>query len=153
MNLKKQVCSFVRPMEPTVSFDIANIMPQTNQYDCGLFAIANATALLHGHSPAKCVWDMDKMREHLIQAFKKKKLDQFPIIKERRVPFGGAIKHSEVVDIYCDCRMPYDGSSGGDMIQCSMCKNWFHCTCVNLSSVANYKNKKWYCVKCNVLMS
>ena len=44
MNLKKQVCSFVRPMEPTVSFDIANIMPQTNQYDCGLFAIANATA-------------------------------------------------------------------------------------------------------------
>ena len=125
MNLKEEVCSFVRLMEPTVSFDIANIMPQTNQYDCGLFAIANAPALLHGHSPAKCVWDMDKMREHLIQAFTKKKLDQFPVVKERQVPFGGAIKHSEVVDIYCDCRMPYDGSSGGDMIQCSMCKSWF----------------------------
>ena len=138
------------------------------------------------------------MREHLIQAFKKKKLDQFPVVKERRVPFGGAIKHSEVVDIYCDCHMPCDGSSGGDMIQCSMscdgssggdmiqcsmscdgssggdmiqcsmscdgssggdmiqcsmCKSWFHCTCINLSSVANYKNRKWYCVKCNVLMS
>ena len=51
--------------------------------------------------PAKCVWDMDKMREHLIQAFKKKKLDQFPVVKERQVPFGDAIKHSEVVDIYC----------------------------------------------------
>ena len=40
---------------------------------------------------------MDKMREHLIQALK---LDQFPVVKERRLPFGGAIKHSEVVDIW-----------------------------------------------------
>ena len=81
MNLKKQVCSFVRPMEPTVIFDIANIMPQTNQYDCGLFAIANATALLHGHSSAKCVWDMDKMREHLIQALRRKSSTNFQLLR------------------------------------------------------------------------
>ena len=80
-----------------------NIMAQPNSYDCGLFAIANATGL---RNPAKCVWDTKKMRSHLIQCLVKDKMECFPILRERRVPFGGAVKVSLEEDIHCNCRMP-----------------------------------------------
>ena len=108
---------------------------------------------MHGHNPAKCVWNIKELRSHLINAFKKKIFENFPVLRERSVPFGGAIIHSEVEDIFCDCCMPYDGSSSGDMIQCSTCKGWYHSTCINISCVSEYRNKKWFCVKCDGLIS
>ena len=52
-----------------------------------------------------------------------------------------------------NCSENSDNVYAGNSTRCSMCKSWFHCTCINLFSVANYKNRKWYSVKCNVLMS
>ena len=56
-------------------------------------------------NPAKCVWDLVKARHHLIQCPEEGRIDRFPTIKERRVPFGGAIKTSEEETVYCTCRM------------------------------------------------
>ena len=39
--------------------------------DCGLFAIASATALCYGMSPIKCQWDQSLMRDHLKICFNK----------------------------------------------------------------------------------
>jgi len=46
--------------------------------DCGLFAIANATALAHGINPTSVTWDQSKMRKHLAQCFLNNRLEVFP---------------------------------------------------------------------------
>ena len=150
-NVKMQICAFVRPATDVFRFDVLNIMPQHNSYDCGLFAIANATALLHGTNPVRCVWDTSIMRRHLVKCLEKKIMEPFPVLRERRVPFGSAVKHSEEEAIHCLCRMPYEKSSV-DMIQCSLCKIWYHSSCINIASVDDYKTKRWFCVKCDCLM-
>ena len=115
-NVKMQVCAFVRPANKSLRFDILIIMPQHNLYDCGLFAIANATAHLHGTNPVRSVWDANIMRRHLIKCFEDNKTEHFPLLRKRRVPFGSAVKHSEVDAIHCICHMPYE-KSFADMIQ------------------------------------
>ena len=46
--------------------------------DCGLFCIANATALAHGINPTSVTWDQSKMRKHLAQCFLNNQLEVFP---------------------------------------------------------------------------
>ena len=53
-NVKMPVCAFVRPANENFRFDIPIIMHQHNLYDCGLFAIANATAHLHREMCVGC---------------------------------------------------------------------------------------------------
>ncbi len=45
-NLKQQICSFVRPLANSFIFDILNIIPQPNSYDCGVIAIHMTVELL-----------------------------------------------------------------------------------------------------------
>lgn len=149
LQTKQQVCALVRPTARSFRFDLMNIMPQPNTYDCGLFAIANIVELAFGHNPGKCVWDVDKMRHHLMSCFEKQKWDRFPVVKERRIPFGGAVKFSVAEDIHCICRMPY--SKIVDMIECGACGIWFHHNCVTIENVTDYCNKKWHCDECKPL--
>ncbi len=132
----------MRPLANSFIFDILNITPQPNSYDCGVIAIANATELLFGNNPEKCVWDVSKMREHLIQCFQQQKINRFPILRERRIPFGHSVKNFVIEDIHCTCRMPEDHSKS--MIECSMCKKWFHGSCIGLEGLENYTDKKWF---------
>ena len=126
-----------------------NIMRQSNKHDCGLFSIATITDIALGFNPAKCVWDMNKMRRHLITCFETKKMERFPILKERRIPFGSAVVYSHQEDIFCYCRMPYDKAI--DMIQCEFCALWFHNKCVAIDNVNDYQDKKWLCENCQPL--
>ena len=146
LEVKQQVCSFARPTSESFRFDVMNIMSQPNLYDCGIFSIANAIEIACGRNPAKCVWDLVKARHHLIQCLEEGRIDRFPKIKERRVPFWGAIKTSEEENIYCTCRMPYDNVT--DMIQCCLCNKWFHCACVDICDLDDYCKKDWFCMKC-----
>ena len=143
---KLQICSFVRPSSSSFRFEMMNIMVQQNTFDCGLFAIANMTEVAYGGHPGRCVWDTNKLREHLIACLEEQYLVPFPKLKERRVPFSGAVKHSVKEDIHCVCRMPYDNVS--KMIRCSSCHIWFHCDCINMEDVTQYSRKKWTCRKC-----
>ncbi len=78
------------------------------------------------------------------------KLQRFPILKERRIPFGKAVTFTTKIDIFCDCCMPYN-SDIDDMIECVACSGWFHNVCVNIANVSEYQNKKWFSKKCKVL--
>ncbi len=118
-NLKQQVCSFVRPMCSLFMFDLINVMTQVNSYDCGLHAIASATEILHGRNPCKCVWDTRRLREHLLECLERRVMTRFPIVRERRIALGGAVKFFVEEPIYCSCRMPDDRHTG--MICCSSC--------------------------------
>ncbi|XP_077984179.1 uncharacterized protein LOC144438855 [Glandiceps talaboti] len=60
-----------------------NADKQSNGYDCGLHAIANATALCHGVDPTTCKWNQSEMRNHLKSCIQKDIL-QFPFEKDRR---------------------------------------------------------------------
>ena len=54
------------------------IILQGGSYDCGLFAIAFATALAHGMDPVECFFDQRKLRRHLYQCLVAGKLTPFP---------------------------------------------------------------------------
>ena len=123
---------------------------QTNSYDCGLHDIASATEIFHDRSPCKCLWDSSKLRDHLIKSLQNQVMTRFPIVRECRLLFGGAIKvNEEEEQIYCLCQMPYDKNC--DMRQCSLCSAWYYSSCVNITDVCELKTKKWLCAKCNTL--
>ena len=73
---------------------------QTNGNDCGLYAIANATALAFGRDPSKEQYIPSKLREHLLKCLEEKEMRLFPIAKgtsKRRK----AIKKIEKIKLYC----------------------------------------------------
>ena len=51
-------------------FDLLNVQQQPNSWDCGLFAVAFATELVHGRSPACRHFDVKLLRPHLLDCLK-----------------------------------------------------------------------------------
>ena len=89
-----------------------------NQGDTtGLFAIANATALVLGFELGKFFFDQNAMRKHLRGCFEKGSMTLFPVKKTRRAE--GRVKSEDSIEVFRDCRMPQLPSV--DMIQCSTC--------------------------------
>ena len=71
---------------------------QTNgNHDCGLYAIANTTAIAFGRDPSKEQYIPSKMREHLIQCLDGKEKRPFPTAK-------GTSKRQNL-QLYCVCKM------------------------------------------------
>lgn len=51
---------------------------------------------------------------------------------------------------YCVCDKPQDAFSGGNMVHCSRCKDWFHFDCVSYKpSDVDRKGTRWYCSVCS----
>ena len=97
-------------------------MMQSGKYNCGLFAVAFATALVHGQQPGKFMFDQQAMRKHLRLCLQNKVMPMFPIKKTRRVM--AKVKSVDYIEIYCTCRMP--PIPDVEMIECTKCKSWFH---------------------------
>ncbi len=148
LDVKKQICSFVRPLANVFRFDVMNILPQSNGNDCGFYAIVNAVEILYNNSPVSCAFDTSAMRKHLLQCLNDGKMEPFPKVGKRQMRFGSGVKHSEEEGILCICRMPRDDTSDVYFIMCSVCRVLFHKSCVN-SSVNNFCNS-WICSKCKV---
>lgn len=146
LKTKQDVCSFYKCPSDTLTFDVMNIQAQTNSHDCGIFAVACATSIVHGIDPVLCQWESHQMREHLVQSLEKKQLTPFPIVKERRVTLGRRVRSSVTERIYCTCRTPnYDKKP---MIKCDHCLKWFHKECEGLDVEESYQNVKWVCSDC-----
>ena len=111
LDIKKQVCSFLKPSSKFLTINIMDMQKQPDSSSCGLFAIAVATALTHGLDPVKLKWDVSKMRRHLQDCLETRKLTNFPIVSERKVCFGSIVSKSVKEAIYCTCRMPLDTTS------------------------------------------
>ena len=54
------------------------VQKQPDGHNCGPFAIAYAAEILHGRSPSEAVFDINKMREHLITCLEMRRLNPFP---------------------------------------------------------------------------
>lgn len=50
------------------------------------------------------------------------------------------------VQLYCICRKPY--KAGEFMIQCDICREWFHGRCVKLSEADADIVKNYHCQPC-----
>ena len=57
---------------------VSRSQKQKGTVDCGLFAIANATAIAHGKNPSKLRYKQEVMRAHLIDCFNNKNMSLFP---------------------------------------------------------------------------
>ena len=111
--------------------------------DCGLFAIAFATALVMGHKPEDVQFNQGKMRKHLWKCLGKKQMEMFPVTRQRRAQKA---KFVQDINIYCKCRMP---TMGEDMLQCSNCEQWYHISCVRVPQNAlDDTSISWYCKQC-----
>ena len=145
-HVKSQVAALLHTSCKSITLEFVNIHLQAGGSDCGLFAIAFMTALAFGISPSSCLFDQQAMRPHLIKCFEQGAMEIFPILRLRR---PNQIKCCETFDVFCVCRMP-QSSTATKWVQCSICNNWFHPTCVQIPRQAIEKREvAWHCPNCS----
>ena len=103
---RKQVAALLACPEKEISIKMMKVQQQEGKNDCGLFAIAFATALANGVQPGHCVFKQSEMRKHLIRSLEEKVLSMFPVEKMKRGRVGVHCINS--IEIFCSCRMPID---------------------------------------------
>ena len=64
-NIKKVIADLLRHQGSNITLNHCDVQWQSGSSDCGVFAIAFATAICAGHNPAAIVFNQRKMREHL----------------------------------------------------------------------------------------
>ena len=68
--------------KPSFTVRVASV---TKPSDCGLYAIGYITHIATGLNPSLYIFRQALMRNHLLKCFEQKKLEPFPVFKERRV--------------------------------------------------------------------
>ena len=68
--------------------------------ECGLYAIAFATALACGNNPTNYIFDQKEMRQHFISCLEKGTISMFSIRKKRRRQKRN-LKKKEKLDLLC----------------------------------------------------
>ena len=99
---KVQIANLLMTKITTIQLHYNNVQMQSGQADCGLFAIAFATALLNGLHPKVHSFNQSLIRSHLFNCFEKREMETSPILKERRV--NNKVKRTEQLNLYCSCR-------------------------------------------------
>ena len=76
-SLYLQLAAILQTQEPLFHIHFVDIQCQSGGSPCGLFAIANATALCGGLDPHLQNFEQSKMREHLKKCFLRNRLECF----------------------------------------------------------------------------
>ena len=140
---QRVVADLIQSQVAYVTIQYVDVQWQSNGYDCGLFALANATALCDGTDPSTLSFDQSKMRQHFLACIEKNNLQQFPVRGQRRIIRP---PHIQKVEVFCVCRLPDDGS---EMIQCCQCQEWFHTSCIRVPRAwLKNPNIPWLCTSC-----
>ena len=143
-HLMNQIAALLATPKPAITVKYMDTQMQCGSTDCGIFAIAFATALANGEQPGGLHFEQPQMRKHLMHCLEAQCLSGFPVTRRRR---AARVKLSSSLHVYCSCRMPEQ--AGSTMIQCSMCKEWFHVgVCVDVPIQAFDSATKWFCNKC-----
>ena len=97
---------------------------QVGSCDCGLFAVAFATAVAHGKDPLQCTFDQSHMRQHLHKCLSRKRLTPFPEKKSTIIRSMEPSVTDDDIEVHCYCRMPE--LDNVQMVECTGCFKWFH---------------------------
>ncbi len=144
---KSQVASLLYSNAPKIRLNFMDSQVQAGGSDCGLFAIANATALSFKKDPGKFFYDQKKMRSHLYRCLEEGKMALFPLKKERRALCK--IVAVDFIEVHCICRLPEGIHSLEEWGRCTKCLTWYHTNqCLRVSK-ADLQGK-WLCPNCSV---
>ena len=80
----------------TLNHNFLDTQQQCGSSDCGLYAIAIATAICEGEDPCKQLFNQDAMRSHLLRCLEMGKMTLFPS-KKRTVPSEKRVKSTQRV--------------------------------------------------------
>jgi hypothetical protein len=92
---------------PIVKLNIQQVQQQDNSVDCGVFAIAYATSILHGQNPKDLNYDTQKLRQHLLSCISSGMVKAFPLANQ---PHSKSKKKTLRMKLFCCCRMPWDAA-------------------------------------------
>ena len=146
MHVCQNVASLLVTNCASITLHYLDVMRQVGPSDCGLFAIAFATALASGNDPGQLFFDQSSMRHHLIQCIEAGCMQQFPVKKTWRRKMV-AVRTDFTFSVYCYCRLPKLGNS--KMTQCSGCKERYHVdVSVKVNKSALKPSVKWICKNC-----
>ena len=122
------VTSLVQANSNKLKVNFPKVAMQVNGNDCGLYAIANATALAFGRDPSTQVYIPRLMREHLIKCLENRHLESFSVTKgsksRRKI-----IKTVLEIPLYCTCKMPDTRTL---YAICDVCSMEYHPECIGL---------------------
>jgi len=143
---EKIIADLLQCTNKYIQIDIMNVDVQEGNADCGLFALANITAVLNKVDVSGIKFDQKQMRQHLVSCFEKKSPEIFPVRCGRPKRHRKILKSYKLY-IYCTCHLPDDRSL---MIECTTCKQWFHKSCIKSpKSRSELKNDiSWKCTSC-----
>lgn len=155
--VKASIASLLKTRKASFSYYIVLSSKQENWYDCGVYAIANATSILLNQDPSQVTFDPAKLRAHFLTCLKNCKLSLFPTVKSPARRSKPSKRH--VVKVYCLCRCPnrltlsQELDDREKMVQCDAisCNMWYHKGCLGLedhSAFEEDRNLKWICPKC-----
>lgn len=143
--IQQQVACLLKS-QSNIELKLVDVHLQSGASDCGLFALAFATALAYGHCPGSFVFDQRQMRQHFAMCREARNMTMFPILRDRRSE--SRVKYVCMTNVHCICRMPRMGDE--PMIQCTACGEWYHGTiCIEVPSSAWNPNTPWVCPPCS----
>ena len=82
--LLKQIALMLNGSHSFFTLRWADIQQQTDSSSCGLFAIANATALSENKNPCEYIWRVDEMRKHTSDCFNSEDIKLYPFSTDSR---------------------------------------------------------------------
>lgn len=104
IQMKEIFASLIHAKGPSILLAIENVQQQSDSCNCGLFAIAFATAECFGQDPRRIAFDVLQMRAHLQSCLENRHMQPFK---------GNAWMKPHLLlnmissfRIYCSCRMP-----------------------------------------------
>ena len=137
------ISQLIRFEGKSIPLRIMNVSKQVGITDCGLYAIANLTALVLGNvEPTNVVFDQRELRSHYLECLENQKVMDFPVLKHRRIQTK--FKTLESILIYCFCHC---GDDGLKMVVCEQCEEWYHYRCINKETIE--ENALWYYTECH----
>ena len=75
------VYNIISTNHPTIKLRYVDVRKQSRHCNCGIFAIAFATAIVYGHNPGQYIFKQSTVRDCLLQHIENGKLTIFPIQK------------------------------------------------------------------------
>lgn len=144
LGTKNQIAAILSSKAKEIAVETVGVQLQSGGSDCGLFAIAFATALVNDQQPEKSLFNQTKMRSHLHHCLTTGILTVFPA-EERQLKRRCRKGSVDTIKIFCSCRMP----EMEPMVECTGCKEWYHTACVSVPERAlEDQNMKWFCNSC-----
>ena len=139
--LQSQIACILCTQHKEITLEFMDVASQSGVCDCGLYAVAFATALVQDKKAECYVFDQLSMREHLRKCLVNRKMEMFPYRRLQGCK-AGKIRATQAIPIHCFCRLPEQQEDS--MQQCTGCKEYIHGACEALKFV----DKEWLCKKC-----